>query len=72
MGPKWLISLIGALYLIGLWFYEDQIVSIFKTHVLQEIELRPQIVLSSVDSIPNTMGRTHVSKLKKTTNKHFR
>ena len=30
---KWFIFLIGPLYLIGMWFNEDQRANIIKTHV---------------------------------------
>ena len=33
MGLKWLVFFIGPLDLIGMWFGENQIASIIKTHV---------------------------------------
>ena len=38
MGLKWLIFLIGPLYLINTWFNEDQRANIIKTHVLKSLD----------------------------------
>ena len=51
----------GPLYLIGMWFGEDQIENISNTHVLKKIGLRFQILIPALHSIVNTIGRTYVS-----------
>ena len=38
MGLKWHLFLIGPLYLIGMWFGEDERASTIKTHVSKRLD----------------------------------
>ena len=67
MGLKWLVFLIGPLYLIDMRFGEDQRANIIKTRS-KEIGLHPQILISALHSIVNAIRRTYISSSK--VNKH--
>ena len=45
-----LFFLVGPVFLIGMWFGEDQRANITKTHVLKEIELCFQILITFIYS----------------------
>ena len=44
-----------------MWFSEDHRINIIKTHALKEIDLRLQILVTTLHSIMNTIGRTYAS-----------
>ena len=60
MGLKWLVF-IGPLYLIGMWFDDDQRANIIKTHMLREIGQHLQILITTLHLIANTIERNYVS-----------
>ena len=60
MGLKWLVFLIGPMYLIGMWLSEDQRANIIKT-CLKEITLRLQILTTTLHTIVYTIGKSYVS-----------
>ena len=53
MGLKWIVFLIGPLYLIYMWFGEDE-----RANILEKIGLCLQILITTLHSTMNTMGRT--------------
>ena len=68
MGFKWLDFLIGALDLVGMWFGEDHKSNHHNDICMNEIGLRLQISITTLQSIVNTNGRISVSS--KEINKH--
>ena len=54
---KWLILLIKPLDLIDLWFEEDQRANTIKRHVLKDIGVCLQILITIVHSTMNTNWR---------------
>ena len=44
------------IYLIGVWFGEDQIINTIKTHVYKRLDYVFKILLTSLDSIMKTNG----------------
>ena len=61
MGLEELVSLMGPLYLIGMWLCEDQRANIIKDTCLKNIGLRLPIQITTLHSTMNTTRRTYVS-----------
>ena len=55
-----LTFLIGPLYLIGVWFGEDQKTKHHINTCLKEIGLHLQSLLTTPNLVLNTIGRTYV------------
>ena len=58
MGLMWLVFLIGPLYLIGMWFNEDQRANIIKIHAQKRLDcVFKYYKLRTLHSIVNAIER---------------
>ena len=70
VGLKRLVLLIGPLYLIDMWFGEDQRANMLKTQVQKRLDYIFKISITTLHSIVNTIGRP-TYPIEKPTNMHF-
>ena len=54
-----------------MWFSEDQRANTIKTHVEKRLDYVFKFLITTLLSIKNTIGRTHVTNGKKLTNMHL-